>query len=162
MPRSGRIKHGYLRNGKKPAEYIAWYGMKQRCFNPNREGWKYYGGRGITVCEEWKDNFAQFLKNMGPKPTPRHSLDRKNNDGNYHPQNCRWASKKEQVDNRRKQTAKNYGTFFITIDGITKCALAWSRVLGYGTNTVSDRYKRGWRGKKLLITPRVGRNQYAP
>ena len=136
--------------------------MKQRCFNRKRAGWKYYGGRGITVCDSWKNNFAQFLADMGRKPSLNHSLDRKNNDGDYCPENCRWASKKEQVLNRRPIVGGNFGTFFITIDGVTKCAQDWSRQLGYGTHTVSERYKRGWRGQKLLMKPRVGRNQYDP
>ena len=76
-------------------------GMRGRCYNKNYTGYCNYGGRGITICEEWKYNFAQFLKDVGHKPSKKYSLDRINNDGNYEPNNVRWASSLEQVHNRR-------------------------------------------------------------
>jgi hypothetical protein len=83
-----------------PSEYVAWSGMKQRCFNPKAYGFIYYGARGISVCERWRNNFEAFLADMGLKPSPEHSLDRIDNDGDYEPGNCRWATPKEQQANR--------------------------------------------------------------
>lgn len=81
-------------------EYGAWRSMIDRCTNPDNDKFKNYGGRGIEVCERWKE-FDNFLSDMEPRPSPQHSLDRTNNDGNYEPDNCRWATKKEQSNNRR-------------------------------------------------------------
>jgi hypothetical protein len=79
-----------------------WGHMIERCTNPNHHAWKNYGGRGITVCDEWRQSFSAFLAHVGPRPTPNHSLDRyPNNDGNYEPGNVRWATRSEQRANSR-------------------------------------------------------------
>ena len=75
--------------------------MRKRCNNPNHPNYKNYGGRGISVCEEWQNDFWMFVYHMGPKPSPEHSLDRVDNDYIYCPENCRWATQKEQINNRR-------------------------------------------------------------
>jgi hypothetical protein len=76
--------------------------MKDRCYNPNVEGYKYYGGRGISICQEWIEDFEAFYQYMGPKPSPDHSIDRwPNGDGNYEPGNVRWATNTQQSQNRR-------------------------------------------------------------
>ena len=95
------IKHGGWSNGRPTPEYMAWSSMKSRCTNKNVPGAKNYMLRGISVCERWANSFAAFLEDMGPRPSPIHSLDRINNNGNYEPGNCKWSTKREQALNRR-------------------------------------------------------------
>jgi hypothetical protein len=87
-------------------EYQAWYQMRRRCQNPKVKDFVDYGGRGITICEAW-ESFDVFLRDMGPKPSPSHSLNRIDNDGNYEPNNCHWATPKEQAVNRRPRRRKS-------------------------------------------------------
>lgn len=94
------VKHRETVDGLTP-EYRAWAAMKARCFNPRIRNFRNHGGRGITVCAEWRDDFDAFLAHVGRKPSPRHSLDRIDNDGNYEPGNVRWATALEQRHNRR-------------------------------------------------------------
>lgn len=97
----GRVTHGHTRIGKYKRTYISWSNMKQRCLNPKRNSYKYYGGRGIKVCDRWLHSFENFLADMGECP-PGLTIDRIENDGNYEKGNCRWATIITQITNRRK------------------------------------------------------------
>ena len=98
------FKHGGQTDGKKTRTYLSWDGMIQRCLNPKNSRFRDYGGRGIGVCEDWK-KFENFLRDMGERP-PKLTLDRKDNNGNYDPLNCRWADWETQFANRRKRLSR--------------------------------------------------------
>jgi hypothetical protein len=126
-------------------EYRAWAHIKDRCFNPSTIEFHNYGGRGITMCEEWRNSFADFLRDVGLRPSKKHSIDRINNDGNYEPGNCRWATKKQQVRNTRKNV-------YFTHNGVTKLLIEWSEDVGMSPYTLAYRIKAGWSSEKVLST----------
>jgi hypothetical protein len=125
-------------------EYVAWCGMKSRCNNENFKFFKNYGGRGIKVCDRWKD-FYTFFEDMGPVPDGK-SLDRIDNEKGYSPENCRWATRTEQARNKRNLV-------FITANGETKCLGEWSEQTGIKVSTLSARLKLGWADDKVVNTP---------
>lgn len=98
-----RTIHGHARKRNETVEYRAWSHMKYRCYDKRSESYKDYGGRGIKVCDRWLESFSNFLEDMGLKPSPFLSIDRIENDGNYEPSNCRWATKSQQCSNQRRQ-----------------------------------------------------------
>ena len=136
-------------HGKPSPEYEAWGRMLYRCNTPTCAAWDDYGGRGISVCERWH-SFENFLEDMGRRPSPKHSIDRfPNNDGNYEPSNCRWATAKEQTRNRR--TSK-----MISFQGETLCAAEWAERIGVKYGTFLKRLGKWpiekaitWRGKAV-------------
>ena len=128
---------------KRP-EYGAWRVMRQRCRNPNAEGYHRYGGRGIKVCDRW-DDFAIFIADMGPRPSPRHSVDRyPNQNGNYEPGNCRWATKTQQQRNTRTNR-------LLAVNGETRCVSEWSELKGIKRPKLMYRILAGWPAERLFI-----------
>jgi hypothetical protein len=133
-------------------EFAIWNMMIQRCSNPKNIGYKWYGARGIMVCERWR-KFAAFYSDVGPRPSPTHTLDRINNDGNYEPGNVRWATQKEQSRNRRS-------TRFISAFGKTLPLIEWAELTGTSYRSLSWRLKRGMPPEKALtMTPQEARHQ---
>jgi hypothetical protein len=141
-------RHGFARSGQKTPEWTAWTRMKTRCLNPGHPAFKDYGGRGITVCERWM-TFENFIADMGRRPSNKHSIDRINNDGNYEPSNCRWATRKEQANNRRSSR-------FLTFEGRTLSCSEWCIELSDLNLTSQHIYQRlqmGWSPERILTTP---------
>ena len=101
-----QLKHGFNRRGETLPEYDIWKAMKQRCANPNNISYKHYGARGIKVCRRWERSFLAFIKDVGRRPSPNHSIDRIDNDGDYKPGNVRWATESQQQRNKRKRVSK--------------------------------------------------------
>lgn len=141
------LKH----NMSRTPEHRAWQQMKGRCTNPNRSRSDRYVGRGISVCQRWIHSFENFFADMGPRPSPKHSLDRINNDGNYTPENCKWSTQKEQQNN----TSRNR---LITFQGQTKSESEWARHIGIRHGTLLQRLRYGWSLEKALTTPRLKPN----
>lgn len=101
MKMEKEIKRRVLHGKALTTEYTIWRGIKMRCLNPKNPAYKYYGGRGITICDEWVDNFLKFLEDMGSRPSKYHSIDRRENNLGYSKDNCYWATKLEQSKNRK-------------------------------------------------------------
>lgn len=127
------IRHGHSRRGAITKTYRAWRYMIQRCERPKNPVYKYYGGRGITICPEWH-RFDNFLADMGCAPVGR-SLDRIDNNGPYCKANCRWATCREQSANTRRNR-------YITFNGETRCLAEWARVLKVNVNTFWSRVRK--------------------
>lgn len=127
-------------------EFTIWAQMRGRCNNPSNRAFKNYGGRGIKVCDRWDNSFSAFLEDMGTRPSLAHSLDRTDNNGNYEPGNCRWATWEQQQNNRRSNRR-------ITYRGKTQTLMEATRSLGVRYDTVLLRIQKGWDVTDALETP---------
>lgn len=114
--------------------YFSWRSMRSRCYNPKNPSFQHYGGRGISVCEQWRDNYDKFFEDMGDRPEGK-SLDRINNELGYSPENCRWATMKEQLNNQRRNRR-------LTLAGETKTLSQWSDALNVSQDTLHKRLER--------------------
>lgn len=137
--------HGYCGT----PEYVTWRSMKQRCGDPSQISYDDYGGRGITVCDRWRDSFEAFLADMGERPSKNHSIDRVDNSKGYSKSNCRWATNKEQGRNTRRNR-------MLTLNGRTLCVAEWAERLGMSDATILSRLGRGWSVERALTTPVKG------
>ena len=137
------IKHG----GRKTRLYDIWHGIKARCYNPNNRAYKRYGGRGITMCDEWRDSFAAFRDwAVANGYSDQLTCDRKDTNGSYTPDNCRWVTPKTQANNRRDNR-------LLTHDGQTHTISEWAELTGINKKTIYARIDRyGWDVKRTLIT----------
>lgn len=142
--KKARTTHGFSneRTTGRPClpEYNSWSAMKARCYTPTNPKFKHYGARGIKVCEQWLHSFETFYHDMGPKPSPHHTIDRENNDGNYEPGNCRWATPTQQAGNRRMVRINTDLVRAIRKDGRPRAVVAAE--LGVSPGHIAD-IKRG-------------------
>lgn len=144
--RVASTKHGCNPRGRPTREYRAWCAMLGRTCNPGHRSFKDYGGRGILVCSRWRESFEDFFRDMGECP-PGMSLERRDNDAGYHPENCFWATPKEQMRNRRNNRT-------LTLDGVTLTVAGWSERVGISQNAICLRLDRlGWSVEDALTKP---------
>jgi hypothetical protein len=132
------LTHGESRS----PEYASWVGMVHRCTNPRRGDYRYYGGRGITVCSRWLE-FRNFLADMGRRPSIRHTLERRDNNAGYSPDNCYWATKGEQARNTRRSVFVSYG-------GRTQSLADWASELHLPYSTIQTRHRAGWPPEEII------------
>ncbi|MBY2986433.1 hypothetical protein [Rhizobium leguminosarum] len=140
VARERRTSHGK----SSSSEYKSWAGMLDRCRNPENKAYRNYGGRGITVCARWANSFQTFLEDMGTKPGPEYSIDREENDGNYEPGNCRWATDETQARNRRGLISTAETTT------LKEAALAAGIIYGTAHSRV---YRLGWTPEDAISIP---------
>lgn len=138
LKKTARVTNGAHVGGKRMPEYGIWASMKERCSNPNQKSYARYGGRGIRVCPEWQD-FSQFIRDMGPRPSSEHTIERENNDGNYEPSNCRWEPMSVQANNKSTSV-------IITIESERLSLTQWSRRAGINQMTIRYRARRHFGG----------------
>lgn len=133
-------------------EHIAWKHIHSRCKNQNDLGYDNYGGRGICVCDRWSgiDGFANFLADVGPRPSPKHSIDRIDVNGHYEPGNCRWATRMQQARNTRR-------TVYVTAFGQTKPLPVWAEEYGLNSRTFRSRLRRKGMSPEEALTRPLGR-----
>jgi hypothetical protein len=113
-------KHHSYKHGSDPALYKIWCNIIQRCENPKNTAYNNYGGRGIRICTAWRENFAVFARDMGKRPSTKHSIDRIDNDGDYSPDNCRWATKRQQMRNTRRKRLVKYNGSLIPLSAVAE------------------------------------------
>ena len=138
--------HGHTKGGRKTTTFRCWQGILERCYNKKKAGFKYYGERGIKVCKRWR-KFANFLADMGEKPAGL-TIERIDNNGDYAPENCKWATRKEQTRNTTRSRLINF-------NGKTQCLTDWEKELGFSKWAIGKRLSSGWRITRALETPHI-------
>jgi len=139
--------HGQNKKGMPTPEYKAWAGMKTRCYSEKYYLYHRYGGRGIKVCDRWLNSFESFFEDMGIRPSNKHSLDRfPDNNGDYGPSNCRWATQKQQGRNQSTNV-------LVDINGEIKTVSEWAEIHGIHPKLAFGRIYKGWDVVKSIITP---------
>lgn len=131
----------------KTPEYSSWMNMRTRCQDTSAINYHLYGGRGIRVCERWK-SFQRFIEDMGRRPSSRHSIERKNNNGDYTPDNCVWATKEEQGRNKRNNR-------ILTVKGESKPLVVWAQECGIKESMIQERLRRGWNEEDAVLIPKL-------
>jgi hypothetical protein len=126
--------------------HAIWENMIRRCHDPRRPHFDRYGGRGIVVCDRWRNSFDGFCQDMGPRPSEHHQVDRVDNDGNYEPRNCRWATIKEQARNRRN-------LHMVTYQGETRCVAEWAEIAGIPQGMLLRRLKHATKIEDAFMPP---------
>jgi hypothetical protein len=139
-------RHGHSVDYVASVEHCAWRAMKGRCLNSRNKAFKYYGGRGIKVCDRWLHSFENFYSDMGPRPSPSHSIERKEVNGDYEPSNCVWADKLVQANNKRTSR-------YLTVAGRTMTLAEWARESGINYGTLKYRLKIGWSDERAVTEP---------
>lgn len=149
-----KTSHGAAPYGNTSPEYNTWVHMIQRCHNSNNKDYKNYGGRGIVVCDMWRESFEAFLLMIGKRPTLKHTIERIDSNGNYEPGNVKWATRFEQNQNTRSNVK-------LTIEGETKTVSEWSRDARCSVSmfTIYKRLDRGWDPVKAVTTPSRTKNE---
>lgn len=157
LHKEGLSKIRFIHGDVLAFEYRVWGLMKARCNPANKDKYyyRYWSGRGISVCDRWLKSYQNFLSDMGRAPSPKHSIDRINNNGNYEPLNCRWATRSEQNSNRREMPLRGRNEYGpkITYKGITKYTYDWAKEFKIKPYQVTKRIKRGWSVEDALNTP---------
>ena len=138
---STSYRHGHSRRSGWSKTYAVWHAMLQRCYSKNDKSYKYYGGRGIKVCDRWR-NFVNFLEDMGEAP-PKLSIERKDHNGDYEPKNCEWVTHTMQMRNRRN-------TVKLTFKGETKPLAEWAEIIGINYACLYKRYISGYPDDKII------------
>jgi len=142
--RKGKIQR--QGSSSSSAEYHAWQRIKDRCGKPSHHKYKLYGGRGIKVCDRWLVSFLNFWADMGPRPSLKHSIERIDNDGDYSPENCRWATRKEQARNTRRNR-------WVTFRGERVLLIDLAPRLGIKLPTLYWRLQHGWNQEEACTFP---------
>ena len=147
-----QLRHGTARRGKKTSEYATWHNIRSRCYSPKNRSYADYGGRGIRVCDRWLNGdgklsgYECFLADMKEKPTPRHTVERIDNDGPYSPDNCVWGIRRAQSRNKRT-------TIRVVFRGRDVALIDLCDELGLRYRRVADRMRKGWPLESALFLP---------
>lgn len=145
VTRQRSLTHGESNKTITP-EYRSWIAMKGRCYDSNAPYYKNYGARGITICERWRNSYEAFLEDMGRRPSLKHTLERKDVNGNYEPGNCLWATIDVQSNNRRTNRRIEFNGKNLTLS-------QWGRETGFGKQRILARLNAGWTPERIITSP---------